>query len=452
MNLKGFISFSEFVALNESFSIDILPYDIKNTIKEIQEIAKNVVLKSEFSTKAKAINLYVYVKDRENDSKEIAKLLAKDNIQVNTIKVATSSFPAHEFVQDNKQVRLIYKPSGSGGHHDTTINSTITELIPTLLFNSRSNVSSDTSSMLNVATSYINSNNVQGILSGDLESAKNFMDQLETSQKLDEKMENAYAIYKWLLDYESDTTPIERILWAYRVKPEGIPKNTTADIIIEHKDGHMIGVSLKAGSKSSKEPLMNSSLMNFLQYINKNEDEIKEILWNKIYANIVALYDTEVSKSGVNKSNYYSHGGNHNKIIFDILEWYEKNYAKEYNQKYDELQAIVVSYFCDIANSSTSINDWMFDKMGLTGTFPVIIIKAIKNKAEEVKSSSKEEMASVLSSNKLNLVPSPTNKQFITAKLNDDTLMYFNVRSKQPGVKHKLGSFYNLAVMYVGRK
>jgi hypothetical protein len=94
----------------------------------------------------------------------------------------------------------------------------------------------------------------------------------------------------------------------------------------------------------------------------------------------------------------------------------------------------------------------MFDKMGLTGTFPVIIVKAIKDKAEEVKSSSKEEMATILANNKLNLVPSPTNKQFVTAKLNDGTTMFFNIRSKQPGVKHKLGSFYNLALMYVGRK
>jgi hypothetical protein len=137
MKFKGFMSMNDFININEAYSIDVLPYDVKNIIKEIQEIAKNVVLKSEFSAKARAINLYVYVKDRDTDSKEIANLLNKENgINVSTVKVATSSFPAHEFVQDGKTVRLIYKPSGSGGHHDTTINSTITELIPTLLFNS----------------------------------------------------------------------------------------------------------------------------------------------------------------------------------------------------------------------------------------------------------------------------------------------------------------------------
>jgi hypothetical protein len=444
---------NDFININEAYSIDVLPYDVKNIIKEIQEIAKNVVLKSEFSAKARAINLYVYVKDRDTDSKEIANLLNKENgINVSTVKVATSSFPAHEFVQDGKTVRLIYKPSGSGGHHDTTINSTITELIPTLLFNSKMNVSSDAASMIEVANNYLNSNNVDGILSGDLESAKAFMDQIEESQKLNEKMQNAYAIYKWVLDYQSATSPIEKIMWAYRVKPEGIPKNTSADIILKHTDGHMIGVSLKAGTKSSKEPLLNSSIMNFFQYINKTEDEIKEILWNKIYSPIVTLYNNEVSQTKLDNVNYFSHGGNHDKTIFDVLEWYEKKYAKDYNLKYDELQSIIVSYLCDTANKSSDINDWMFDKMGLTGTFPVIIVKAIKDKAEEVKSSSKEEMATILANNKLNLVPSPTNKQFVTAKLNDGTTMFFNIRSKQPGVKHKLGSFYNLALMYVGRK
>lgn len=450
IKIKGFKTFDEFIS--ESSGLNALPSTILAIVNNIKEISKNIILKSKYSEKSKNINLFVYVNDRESDSRKIAKTLLQNGIAVNTIRISSSSFPAHEAIIDNKIVRLIYKPVGRGGHHETTLNSTITELVPTILFNSKLNISSDHESMMKIIKNYINGDKPKGIMKSDLQSAKNFIDQFEESKLFKEKMENAYGIYAWIKKYESETSPIKEIIWAYRVKPEGIPKNTAADIIIKHEDGDMIGISLKAGKKSSKEPLVNSSVVNLLSYLNVYDNEIKEILWNKIYNTIVDLYNSEVEKTKINMNTYYTHGGGGDIKIFDVLEWYEKKYNKEYNQKYAELQNIMREYIIKLIKTKSGFNDWLFEKMDISGTFPLLIVKAINNVADEVRTSNKEEMAAILANNKIELTASLTNRQIMTSNLPDGTIMTFTIRSVQPGVKHKLGSFFNLAFKYVGRK
>ena len=73
------------------------------------------------------------------------------------------------------------------------------------------------------------------------------------------------GILNWNEEYSKDRE-IDKVVWGYREKPDGVPNNHAGDIFLVFKNKKIlpkvVGISLKAGTKSSKEPKLNSYVGN----------------------------------------------------------------------------------------------------------------------------------------------------------------------------------------------
>ena len=460
MSLKNYAEWHKIY--EAQMPLEELPQDIQDIVSSVKELAKKIVFKGtkKYSEKMRAVNLFIYVQDRESDSAKIFEALKKEGKKPTTNKTSLSSFPATEIVYAGKIIRLIYKPA-AGGKGESTLNAAITELGPVLLFNSGKTITPDPDGMLQIMHETLNLDRWStGILAGDMGMAKTMVDSFDGSSRYSEKMINAYAIYKWVKDYENRTSPIESLFWAPRTKPAGVPPKSAADIVIKHtKDAadDLLGVSLKAGSRSSAEPLLNTSLMQCVRSLYPTlEKKIIKTVWDEIYKPIVDDYNSNSGKIlDVTMDNFYRY--NNAKIkttnILAILDWFESNNKSGYLDKYNQMQDILKDVIMEVVNKNgRAFNDWLAEKMNVADTFPLIVVKAVKNTAHEVKSASAGEMAALLHDEIITLEKHPSDKSFLIHKLNDGSTMTFQLRSSKGGSYHMLGSFYNLSFYYKGRK
>ena len=141
---------------------------------------------------------------------------------------------------------------------DTTLNASITELFPCLAFNKKFKPSSIEDFKKFLYTLNLNSMK-SSFHSKDAASAKLVIEKLPSMDErfLKDKINNAIGITNYLYELHR-TKPIKNVVWGYRAKPAGIPKNHAGDIFVFFKNGDKIGVSLKAGTTKSKEPLKNT--------------------------------------------------------------------------------------------------------------------------------------------------------------------------------------------------
>ena len=155
------------------------------------------------------------------------------------------------------------------GGDQTTINSTITELFPSLWFNNNSRPPTSTSELSEfIKTVNVNSTKSKKcfVKDSNKEAAKKFiMDAYSKIQPriLQTKLQNAFGITKYLYTLDSSNS-IDKVVWGYREKPVGVPNNHAGDIFVFFSDKTIIGVSLKAGTEKSSEPKMNSYVITTL--------------------------------------------------------------------------------------------------------------------------------------------------------------------------------------------
>ena len=60
--------------------------------------------------------------------------------------------------------------------------------------------------------------------------------------------------------------PIAEVYWGYRTKPRGVDPSNPGDIFLKYANGGMLGVSLKAGGASTKEPILNTYVKPLFDY------------------------------------------------------------------------------------------------------------------------------------------------------------------------------------------
>ena len=139
---------------------------------------------------------------------------------------------------------------------ETTLNATITELVPCLMYlNGIKDTKIDT---IYQKISKLNQSQQKCYLTtSEAKAGEDFIALMPDSSLYSMKMSNAIAINKFLLDI-SKTQRVKNVWWTYRKKPAGVPANSPADIVIEFMPSKFLGVSLKAGSSSSAEPLLNT--------------------------------------------------------------------------------------------------------------------------------------------------------------------------------------------------
>ena len=261
---------------------------------------------------------------------------------------------------------------------DTTLNASITELFPALAFNSNYRPSSVEDFKKFLYKLNLNGKVKKSFHSKDSASAKLVIEKLPSMEErfLKTKMENAIGITNYLYGLHS-TKPIKNVVWGYRAKPAGIPKNHAGDIFVFFKDGDKIGVSLKAGTKKSKEPLKNTYVGTQYKILGVSTASLEKDLWNRVYSKIPGI--TEVA----NSSNFVK-----NKEVTKLyVDYYTENQT-EADELYKEMLVVCREHFCKVINDmdNDSFIDWVKNTFNLQRKgedVPLVMVKAVGMKAEQ---------------------------------------------------------------------
>ena len=268
----------------------------------------------------------------------------------------------------------------------TTDNASITELFPALAFNNNfrpSNVE-DFKKFLyklgdmkrNQKKTFVNDSNRQAGLA-----LVNKLPSME-DRFVKSKTENAIGITNYLYDLHS-SKPIKNIIWGYREKPRGVPKNHAGDIFVFFRNGERLGMSLKAGTKKSKEPLLNTYVATQFTKLNKTKElkSLEDALWDGVYSKIP---DIDVIAT---KNNYMD---GDRKRTADIRQKYLDFFIDnetEANNLYVIMVKIQREHFCKMLNklSIEDFKNWIFNNFNLQKpqTVPLVLVKAVGVTAEQ---------------------------------------------------------------------
>ena len=266
---------------------------------------------------------------------------------------------------------------------DTTLSSAITELPPVLAFNDGYKPSS-----IEDFKEFAKTHSLDGkaFVSGDdKQSAESMFDRMGDvlpPKMLDEKFQNAIGITNWLYDLDSKT-PIDHVVWGYRAKPKEVPKGHSGDIFIFLKNGSIIGVSLKAGSSKSSEPLLNSFVTTQLKAMGKEDflPRLYQEMWDRVYSKVPGVKELE----GVNSSNYFEKSNK--RAVVDIYVQFYLEDKTSADNLYREMLNINREVVIDAINSLSleEFKEWVSSSFNLQKDqeVPLILVKAIGNTATQ---------------------------------------------------------------------
>tara|TARA_B100000131_G_C18030987_1_gene578461 strand:+ start:62 stop:1159 length:1098 start_codon:yes stop_codon:yes gene_type:complete len=357
----------------------------------------------------------------------------------------------------------------SGGEQ-TTINATITELFPALAFNTGNNPTTPEQMEEFISSINLNENgaNKSFVTRDNIVSAEAYITQMGRIRPTTKntKLENAIAILKWIKSYNHDRE-IEKVVWGYRQKPAGVPDNHSGDIFLMFKNKQVkpkiIGISLKAGTKSSKEPKLNSYVGTTLRksmwkkaYPNAI-NELKDELWEEVYSKIPNL------PKSVNKNNYITLSSSRqspNKIVLEKLLLLFKYDNLMFEALYVRMNTICRNKLISMINGNlNATKEWITQEFRLENKnveVPMILVKAIGKKAESHSSDPLRDFLPLVTSAKAYLKSGSVQEWFIDLKGNNGSKMTLTmtIRSdseyREQKQKGKLGAFLMLKLLYRG--
>ena len=289
------------------------------------------------------------------------------------------------------------------GGEQTTINSTITELYPTLAFNNNkkfTNIDEFQSFVIGLADSnqlFSGNSKKSFVNKSNADSAKKLIYDTNNIRPTmrDEKISNALGILDYI--YEQDKIrKIEKIVWGYREKPQGVPDNHAGDIFIFNKSKQkpqILGISLKAGSKTSKEPKLNSYVRTTIQKdywkrkMPNSEKELKNALWKGVYSQLYSL-----DKKKVNQNNWIDVSGKNQKPNVEVVKSVLRTFTQKKNlfeKLYTEQNKICRQQLVKMINKDLDTtlewieNEFRLEKPKEEEKVPLILVKATGNQANE---------------------------------------------------------------------
>ena len=133
--------------------------------------------------------------------------------------------------------------------------------------------------------------------------------------------------------------PIAEVYWGYRAKPTGVDGANPGDIFLVYNNGGMLGVSLKAGTAASKEPILNTYVKPLFDYFGKPNDYLK--LKQSLFP--------QYREAGVSELDIRTKWGSSQ--LAQQLGKFEKENPKEYNRLYDMNLALVKQAVINLFNS-----------------------------------------------------------------------------------------------------
>ena len=361
-------------------------------------------------------------------------------------------------------------PEYLSGGEQTTINATITELFPALVFNSKKDFSTPQQISEFVSTLDLDSNGAKKsfVNQSNIESAEGYISKMSSIKPStrDVKLANALAIFKWIKKYNKERE-IEKVVWGYREKPAGVPTNHSGDIFLVFKNQRIepkiVGVSLKAGSKSSKEPKLNSYVGTtfkkpmWKKAYPKALDQLKDELWDEVYSKVPNLPKT------VTKKNYLTLTSNRqvpNKILQESILRLFKNDPLMFDALYVRMNTICRNKLISMVNGNiNATKEWIEQEFRLEKKnvdVPMVLVKAIGENAEAHSTDPLRDFLPTVSSVRGYLKAGSVQEWFIDLQNNNNHKMTLTMtirsdseyrESKQKG---KLGAFTMLKLLYRG--
>ena len=370
----------------------------------------------------------------------------------------------------------------SGGEQ-TTINAAMTELYPALAFNSGVTVTSAVGMQEFISNLDLDSNGAKKtfVKDSNISKAQEYITKsadIRPSMRTT-KLENAVAIKRWIDDYNHQRE-IKEVKWTFRDKPSGVDPNHAGDIFLIFKNQQikptMLGVSLKAGTQSSREAKLNSYVATILRShgIWSNEfpnalTELKDELWDEVYSKIPNL-----PKRGVNavtKQNWVTFSGSgerqqqkRNKTLQSKILLLFTHNRPRFEELYVKMNLICRNKFISMINDNNKglncTKQWILDNFNLPLSEmdpPLVLVKAVGTTAETQAASVRDFLPAVTKVHAY-LQPNSVQEWFIDLQGNNNhkiTLLMTTRsdteyrESKQNG---KLGAFLMLKTQYRGTK
>ena len=408
---------------------------------ESRSDVKEVKIKS---GNAKTVIYLVTSDDRFNTQNILNEQLSNAGFGVSKtfVKSISTSQEATEFILPSGARRRIgFKPSK--GFQQTTFMASITELFPAIAFINRISPSLSTEDFYNaILRSNPSSSGAPGpyLNSNDTSKGREVIDLSEPGpdMKVKEKITNAKNITKWLNNH-NQKHPIAEVYWGYRAKPTGVDGANPGDIFLVYNNGGMLGVSLKAGTAASKEPILNTYVKPLFDYFGKPNDYLK--LKQSLFP--------QYREAGVSELDIRTKWGSSQ--LAQQLGKFEKENPKEYNRLYDMNLALVKQAVINLFNSDIK-KTRKFIKSQILKTqlkTPFIKVKSTTTTAY-VDNTYDQLQAGLEAATSIVASDAGGSKQDFVITLTDGiTLnMEFSARSNKSGFLHKLGQFENLSVKF----
>ena len=379
--------------------------------------------------------------DRLTDRDEIVRNMKQAGIKAEVREKSGESVdPIHIDDGFDTNIIILIKPK-SGGIGETTLNASITELFPAIAWEKSFRVGTNIEKFYDFLLEQ-DPEKLKCVNKQDVKAANDTIQKASESSKFSEKMLNAMGVYKYLVDENKGKT-IKQVYWGYRAKPKGVPKNHPGDIFIEFNDGEMLGVSLKAGGKKTKEPKLNTYVNPiFTAFKDSGVKKLRKELHDKVYSKIEGMPDAN------------SYDGSKRRDTAKALVTLSKKDNKKYEQLYDQHLEIsrgaVINLFNK--NKNKTLDYIRSEILRDAPDVPTKVIKAVKDDFEEI--TANDELGVFLPSVRfIKAYPSRSSKQnwFLELKSKDQTVtMEMSIRTNKAGNagQKKLGQFFNLAVKY----
>jgi len=344
----------------------------------------------------------------------------------------------------NKTIIVVFK-SAAGGMQETTLNSSITELFPCIAWeNGWANPTSVDDFYQKLIT--VDTNTLKCVGSQDREAAKETIAKAPDSSKYQIKMENALGILKYLR-IQNKQSPIKNILWGYRAKPSGVDEKHPGDMYITFKDNKVLGVSLKAGGKSTHEAKLNTFVNPVWEAFGKQRElvALRKKLHKKVYSKIPDMPSETEYDSGKGR-----------KITGNILKDFNRTNNKKYEQYYDEQLEIMRGAIIDLFNKNSK-QSFKYIKENILRNapdVPTIVIKGVGDDFQQV--TDDDEVGVFLAVTKYIVAYKSTKSKqnwhidLVSGGGKETLTMNMVIRSNKgghAGVK-KLGQYYNLSVKF----
>jgi hypothetical protein len=391
--------------MNESSNADI-NFDVKDIVEAIKKISSKVVEKdSRVMT-----TIMVYLEDRSSQSAQITDHIKNLGIDVDVQRGGKDI----EFVLDGKKIRIKYKPTG--GQAATTYHSTISELIPCLLWEANYNGSNDATQIVNsIFEKYGEdletlSESPVFVTGGDADSGKNALFAMRADVELGskiptEKISIGWKLYDWIKSHNGTSDfykHVDHLIWAYRVKPFNIYKKSTADVVVDSGGTGAYGISIKAastvsekirmGSTSVYEMIKDSNLSTAQSYL----DNLISKCWEQIYQPIFMSqlgddYDSFIkSHTNFNTEFCAERSKTKQEAAGIINKWGEVN-PKDIIPYSEKLSVLIKEWLCDLINKEPNLwEETLYNLSGISASFPVIVLIGTSAGVTEVSSDDKE--------------------------------------------------------------